>query len=137
MTNFEEQKDITSLDLFETIVVTRSFQKRTEYLSVFSSKMVEYMVEFPSDTDEFTRMLSQNMSIILDSLEPYHNMKDNVIIDYIIELSNYAMIFVHNEKYTHNYNRICKILTDIRRMNPCPLMDWEAIPLMTPIECDF
>jgi hypothetical protein len=51
-------------------------------------------------------------------------MNNNEIIDTISELSNYATIFVKNEKYKDRYELVCRRIKDIQEHNPCPEMDW-------------
>jgi hypothetical protein len=132
----EEQKDITPIDFFESIIATRSFmiRKDDEYLSSYSSQMIDCIIKFPLCEDVFTSILSQNISNILDSFVLSYDMKDDVIIDYITELSNYATIFTVNEKYENSYDEVCKILKDVRNMNQHPLMDWTGIPILPPVD---
>jgi hypothetical protein len=61
-------------------------------------------------------------------------MKDDIIIDYIIELSNYATILTNDEKYKNEYDNICKLLKDIRDMNQYPLMNWTGDVILPAIE---
>lgn len=135
--NLENKVDID--DFFQTLIITRQFQTRTnnECLNIYSSKMLECIILYPEKEELYLKLLSQNINSILDSLSPYYNMNDIIFIDYSLELSNYATMFVSNQNYKNIYNRICDLLKDLLNLNNISEIDWIRTPTLPPIENDY
>ena len=134
-----EEKQIDIDDFFQTIIATRFYKcrKDNEYLNIYSSKMLECILLYPEKEEIYLEMLSQYINTILDSCVPYYNMNDDILIDYITELSNYSTMFVSNNKYKNIYNRLCNLLKDLSEMNPSPDINWTGISTMPPIEDEY
>lgn len=126
-------------DLFQTIVVTRRYQSRedNEYLNIYSSKMLEYIILYPEKEELYLQLLSQDIHNILDSCVPYYNMNDNIFIDYMLELSNYSTIFVSNKKYKNIYSKVCNLIKDLCELNPSPDINWLGIPTLPPVNDEY
>lgn len=126
-------------DFFQTLVATRYYQSRknNEYLNIYSSKMLEYIILYPEKEELYLQLLSQSINTILDSCIPYYNMNDDTFIDYISELSNYATMFVSNQKYKNIYSKVCDLLKDLSKLNPSPDINWIGIPNLPPVEDEY
>jgi len=122
-----EEDSISVFDYFENLIATRLFkyrQKSSDFLAEYSKMMIESIIKHPELEEELLCKLDNYIVRIIKDCEVFFPMNNNEIIDTISELSNYATIFVKNEKYTDRYELVCRRIRDIQEHNPCPEMDW-------------
>ena len=132
---------VTHIEIFENIIAARCYietneTKSNQNTSNYAMIIIDYIINNNSEEEKLIFTLSKYINNILYKCKPVYNMTNDDICNSISELSIYATIFVDNNKYSEIYDKICKILIDIRHMYPCPPMDWISLPKAKPDEYD-
>lgn len=114
---------MSETEIYNQFTITldeRSLIKRSESkqpLSEYSRCMAENIGRL-NNSPFLTEMLEEKIDLLLKDCEITHQMSMNDAIDALIELSNYASIFVVSENHRGIYNRICKLIQEITKSYP-------------------
>lgn len=117
-------------DLFRNIVAIRLLKSRrngrddNEYLVEYARSMLDFMVKYPTQVNDFLSVLNEYIVRILED-SVFYGMAPCQVVDSLSELSAYAAIFVFREKYSDTYEKICRKISDLYEYYPINEMNWE------------
>lgn len=81
-------------------------------LNTYSFKLVEILASM-GEPSFLVDMIAEKIDIILSDCEIFHGMNREQAMDTVLELSNWAALFVSNQKYDHLYVRICGLIDSL------------------------
>jgi hypothetical protein len=128
-----DEKQLSEMDIltnFPLILDERcklKRQRRNQPLAPYSLVLVGFIAQL-HNSPYLTELVTEKIDYILEDCEVFHGMDENKAIDAMGELSNWAAVFVDNDKYSHIYVRICELIRLIRVSYPCKLNEWTEMP---------
>lgn len=118
-----DEKNLSDTDIltkFPLVLQERCMMKRrrrNQPLATYSFFLVGLYSQL-NNSEYLRELASEKINYILEDCEVFHDMNTIKAMDAMRELSNWAAMFVGDERYSHIYTRICELIRLIRLAYP-------------------
>lgn len=110
---------LTELNIYENFPLvlqercSKARRKCNDGLKQYSDVLLTW-VSLTNNSDYLKKLIHKDINYILTDCEIFFDMSESKAMDAMLELSNFAALYIYEPEYDHIYLRICNLITSIR-----------------------